>query len=316
MDVKNRGPESILGLWSSKKGCDWCNAPRAEALKQCTGCAAIRYCSKECQSAAWPNHKHICSSRSALKVPSIYSMLGHTTSIELLHAGLDWWGVHKLIFYMFATVLVELGGGVDDGLKAPRAVVFELGPPFASGFDRSPSTRFTLKSMGFVHRDALDGCTGPQWFDSSIAYRDSLGQFFRSTIPNPDAAGIIPVTFTFRDSTITAQTGLPLFRPRGGAVDQRTKTVLKKLLEIGTVGINTGTVLRIPTNASQSVPDIGKLVREGKSWTWTPYASPARIPMMQFRAPAPDDAFAAYHRLWPYSSLLTTPLVTDIPKPT
>ncbi|KAI1790657.1 hypothetical protein LXA43DRAFT_1145460 [Ganoderma leucocontextum] len=305
MNVKNQGPASVLGLMSSKKACDWCSTPRAEdvALKQCMGCTVTRYCSKECQTAAWPSHKYICASRSAIKVPPIYSMLGHATLAELAQAAEDWSKVHKLTLFMLSTVLVEIGGGVDVALNEPRAIIFDLEPPIACASDGTPSTTFTLKSMGFIHRDSLDRPTAAHSAPWAIAYRASLGKLLRTASPYPDIVGLISVVFFFRDSMLAPQITLPLYRPRGVA-DERTKTVLKKMIETCKVGINTGTVFRIPTDAGQTVPDIGKLVQQGKDWTWTPHASLATIPMMEVWGPSEDNAFATYHRLWPYSSLL------------
>lgn len=39
--------------------CDWCKKRKDDAitLKKCGRCSIARYCSKECQSAAWPSHK-------------------------------------------------------------------------------------------------------------------------------------------------------------------------------------------------------------------------------------------------------------------
>jgi hypothetical protein len=42
--------------------CTFC--ARKIGLKQCSGCSRtdnIRYCSRECQLAAWPEHKAVCS---------------------------------------------------------------------------------------------------------------------------------------------------------------------------------------------------------------------------------------------------------------
>ena len=48
---------------SQQPGCCFCSRlSRAdgEALKRCSGCKSVYYCSKQCQTAHWPNHKSDC----------------------------------------------------------------------------------------------------------------------------------------------------------------------------------------------------------------------------------------------------------------
>jgi ankyrin repeat protein len=55
-------PAQPLGLV-----CDHCGKTAEEAsvrsLKDCAGCYAVRYCGKDCQLAAWPEHKEACKAQ-------------------------------------------------------------------------------------------------------------------------------------------------------------------------------------------------------------------------------------------------------------
>jgi hypothetical protein len=42
-----------------KRACSWCNKESATA-KCCSVCKMDYYCSRECQTAHWQDHKHIC----------------------------------------------------------------------------------------------------------------------------------------------------------------------------------------------------------------------------------------------------------------
>lgn len=49
--------------------CSFCG--KKFGLQQCSGCSRtdnIRYCSRECQLAAWPEHKAVCASKQTLVV--------------------------------------------------------------------------------------------------------------------------------------------------------------------------------------------------------------------------------------------------------
>ena len=58
-----RPSEAVEGAMSNGSStapsCDECGA-RGVALRQCSGCRTAHYCSRLCQSQAWPKHKKRC----------------------------------------------------------------------------------------------------------------------------------------------------------------------------------------------------------------------------------------------------------------
>ena len=92
---------------------------------------------------------------------------------ELLHESVVWLEAHRFTLTIIANVLVELGGGVDAALRAPHAVVFQLGPPRA--YDGTPASAFALEGMRFGHRDKFGGIAGvtePQWGSEMAMFRE------------------------------------------------------------------------------------------------------------------------------------------------
>ncbi|XP_072046457.1 N-lysine methyltransferase SMYD2-B-like [Amphiura filiformis] len=47
------------GAVESPSRCDYCFAEKSD-LRRCLGCKYVRYCSKDCQKSAWPDHIHEC----------------------------------------------------------------------------------------------------------------------------------------------------------------------------------------------------------------------------------------------------------------
>ena len=169
------------------------------------------------------------------------------------------------------------------------------------------------------------GASAAQWAPPAVAHRASLARKFSAAGAHPDIVGVLPATFYVRDAQIAPQSNLPLHRARvrahGSAVDERTARVLYSLLGVCIGVINTGTVLRIPADAEQIVPDLGRLVRRetGKGWQWAPLAlddsEEAEVASGEVAkeffgsrefelAPVPPlDSFKTYHSIWPYHSL-------------
>ena len=177
----------------------------------------------------------------------------------------------------------------------------------------------------------VGGASAAQWAPPAVAHRASLARKFSAAGAHPDIIGLLPATFYVRDAQIAPQSNLPLHRAsarhrarvraRGGTADERTARVLYSLLGVCIGVINTGTVLRIPADAEQIVPDLGRLVRRetGKGWQWAPLAlndsEEAEVARGEVAkeffgsrefelAPiSPLDSFKTYHSIWPYRSL-------------
>ena len=242
----------------------------------------------------------MCASRSALKVPSIFSELGYKTVTELGRAAMDWIEIHKFNLFMQATAFIEIScGGAETALNVDQAVIFKIGPPELKP-DGTPATSFAIKSLGLVYRDSA----APHWFPSAVAHRAARTQKLLALCPDRDLLGLAPISFCIQDAHVNLYMDMPLYRRRSaaGAMDDDTALELKRLIYVCTTAMNTGTVLRIPVDASQKLPDLGRLVRQGRSWEWTPYAPGSSIPASLGKL----RGFAAYHRSWPYTSLLTT----------
>lgn len=205
---------------------------------------------------------------------------------------------------MVANIAFELnGGGADAVLNAQRAVVFELAPPSGRS-DGTPATTFTINFVALAERDAMLH----QWTPSAIADRASVLRALRAACPRPDLIGVVPLSLRFQDSKIMFCMTMPLYRRQGGGgtVDERTANALERLMQTCMAAlIANGIVTRIPADVDQKMPEFARLVQQGKSWAMAPYASRAMVPALEIRTRYSDEGFAAYHRLWPFSSLLT-----------
>ncbi|KAM5541036.1 hypothetical protein V8D89_005347, partial [Ganoderma adspersum] len=330
MNGRRQKPQSILALTCHRyAACEQCTKPRSidGILKRCKGCAVTTYCNKRCQTAAWPRHKLMCTSRSGTRVPPIYKNLGRTTMAELSHAIKEWVEIHQLSLHIIATVLVELhGGGAVAVLAArwPHSVVFNLGAP-EDHDDGSPATAFTLVDTR-VQTDGQvppGGVAAAEWTRPARSSATLLWRF-RVANAHPDIVGLLPVTFYVREAQLAIQFYFPLHRRRPRVLAGRarplaegTKRALQGLVGICTGIINNGTVLRIPVDADQVVPDTGLLERRpgGKGWKWRLLTSESSSQVgnaakelfssreFEDAQVPPHDSFTAYHRLWPYHSL-------------
>ncbi len=235
---------------------------------------------------------------------------------ELLHESGIWLQAHRFTLTIIANALVELGGGVDAVLHAPRVVVFKLGPP--RSYDGTPATAFTLEAMNFNHRDKFGGLTDPQWTPAMITTRKHAATAYQEAGVGSVLVGMLPVTIHLRDVWETsAQTSFPLCRPwlpEGEVVDERKKALLKNLTKMCAWAIEAGIVFHMPEDPTQVVPDMGNIVLQGKDWTWKRHersdfvgsgddGERGGLADWALSPTRPMECFVTYHRMWPYHSI-------------
>ena len=250
---------------------------------------------------------------------------------ELSHAVKEWVEIHQLTLHIIATVLGELHLGEATAVLAaqqPNLVVFNLGAPKHhdhGGGSGSPATAFTLtdtrvQTDGQVPSGGVASAewTGPATSGSTLLRR------FKVAHAHPHIIGLLPVSFYVREAQFAIQFYLPIQRRRPRILAGRarplaegTKRVLQGLVGTCTGIINDGTVLRIPVDADQVVPDTGRLERRlgRKGWKWRQFTSGSSLQMgnaakelrdspgFEDAQVPPLDSFTTYHRLWPYHSL-------------
>ncbi|RDX52823.1 hypothetical protein OH76DRAFT_1400067 [Lentinus brumalis] len=250
-------------------------------LKRCAGCSTVLYCNKECQKAAWPQHRTFCqpakarhNSTQAGGGPE--AVHGPFSSMAVYVDALTYW---RQSHYQAIQTIVKghavLEGGVEREASHPHKMLFfrlalrDQGSAHSSRprAPRNPALTFALKEHYFMPREfvAASCSSGDKTEDAET---EALHQL---SLQDPSYDGFIPVIFNVEGIEIQLSGYYPQFRPAKPVrmAQERKEQVVRAVLEFCQDSINGGFPLQVAN--SMVVP--GKFVREGGKWEWKPSIS-------------------------------------------
>ncbi|KAI0668509.1 hypothetical protein C8Q78DRAFT_263990 [Trametes maxima] len=276
--------------------CDHCNKMEEDLptkLKRCAGCGAAKYCSRECQKAAWPSHKMLCSRGNAphtaqdwgIAPDQLFGFAAPATMVYALKAWAD--DIHTHAISIMASALVLLSGGMDAVMapESPRALLITVEPTGGrdgtadnhggrgnENDEPSPATRFKIQDIGLVEKskhELLEQNWG-RWAGQAQMFTEQLRQGVED--PQRTFGGMLPTAF------VVAGTGVVKFHNalihgqqhyHSGALHERgMKAAFVNIFFLCKACINAGFVFQQPEGSGGTGPTVGTYVRGKKKWKW------------------------------------------------
>ncbi|KAI1783169.1 hypothetical protein LXA43DRAFT_1047781 [Ganoderma leucocontextum] len=241
--------------------------------KRCTGCALSLYCDRNCQKAAWSEHKSFCRSRSGTAKVGPRDKLGHAAQFALLDTVREWSDIHDYTLRIIIHLALWTNGGVAHHLAAhDTAMVFTL-ESVANGSDNSVhvSRAFRIHDVRIAHKDD-DAFLRRYWNEDQAADRER----HRTQNRDPAVAGTFHVAFTVRGTAFGLQfpayeVNRPYRHTAEASPNQLISLAFKDLDVVCRRAIAAGIVLTISDDPAGNFlslppPDFGIYEREGSGW--------------------------------------------------
>ncbi|KAI0648280.1 hypothetical protein C8Q79DRAFT_565152 [Trametes meyenii] len=277
--------------------CDHCNKMEEDLptkLKRCAGCSAAKYCSRECQKAAWPSHKILCSRGAAPRTAQDWRVApdqlpGFAAPATMVYALKTWADdIHTHTISILASTLVLLSGGMDAVMApdSPHALLITVDPtasPDSAANDRNgagdddnnepnPATRFKIRDADLVEKSKLGLLeqNWDRWAGQSQTFTDHLRQGVEDR--QRTFGGMLPTAL------VIAGTGIVKFHHamihgqqhyHSGALHERDmKAAFVNIFFLCKACINAGLVFHQPEGLNGTGPTVGTYVRGKKKWKW------------------------------------------------
>ncbi|TFK78952.1 hypothetical protein K466DRAFT_45778 [Polyporus arcularius HHB13444] len=269
---------------SALRECDHCDAPQSakRPLRRCGGCIQTMYCSKNCQKAAWPQHKILCRANAHLWGEQAVSAISQSSSFPSVTAYCDCISIfvetHDWALKAIARVAITLEGGIDWFLNPPKVLCICLSPedpqPVENAGESSRMPTFKFHSQKFVVSEDLAGKPrSPNNWDRQAPVLAEQEERFRRIDPD-HYVGSLPVCFSVVGVVGVHHLRLyPQFRRPSNvsdpAIGDRDKeTLLEDAFMLFAGSIDFSYPLRELEGGSRPIAVPGRVVRTrgGRSW--------------------------------------------------
>ncbi|KAF8140781.1 hypothetical protein K438DRAFT_2030416 [Mycena galopus ATCC 62051] len=176
-------PASKGDTYYKMNECAHCyKAPTNKQFPVCSACKEASFCSKECQTQAWPLHKQFCQMRKK----TVAAMADAPSSAIFPPFGIrkrlltDFIEVHECSFQSAFWSALILEGGIDNFPYSKRAIRVLL--RYRSDCNENPSVAFSVESCTWIDSDecnTLEERADAELRSGHAGYRGMLRVVFR-----------------------------------------------------------------------------------------------------------------------------------------
>ncbi|KAJ6471796.1 hypothetical protein C8R47DRAFT_1222053 [Mycena vitilis] len=176
--------DAVVFPSGSKKECSACAGQGHPNLMQCSKCRLARYCSSECQTADWPNHRGLCVDRETLFEK--YAGLGVPVDVLRFLKWMDYWRLSVLRWALYSSDVAHQP--VDFLAQNCFVLLLEARPPGSY-----LSVKATYSAVEHGMRSDAEIVDQLRVFPV-VGHRDRLISDFRSATPTNTKVRMIVMT--------------------------------------------------------------------------------------------------------------------------
>ncbi|KAH9890598.1 hypothetical protein C8Q73DRAFT_132012 [Cubamyces lactineus] len=265
--------------------CCWCGEAEKphQKHKKCASCEYVIYCSKECQKAAWPDHKQACRymTESTRRFDGVYESevlpFGFSSSLAYSRALGDWTEAHSWALQTCAQAFVlQLGGTSFIKIPSEYIMCYKLNcrtKPGQSAASRNPAMMFSAQTQGVVKIEdwmQMHPNNVLHW-QGTASERDLIA---RSMAERCGSAFACLLTVVFKSDGITSSNTLhfPVLHTRQRLpLDEAAMDLLGDVIMLCYRSIDQGFPLRCLEGSDSTMPLPGHFVRKSGKWVWEPF---------------------------------------------